>query len=159
MADPEQPLLICYDESKQSEHAVSEAARLFPGARAVLLHVWRPLEATAAYRYSAAGLTGALSDELRELDAAGQETAVQIAERGAQLARDSGLVAEARAVQLEHDTPPLVRAIAAEVDARVVVLGSRRLGAVRAAGLGSFSHGVLHDSERPVLVIPAAPSQ
>jgi nucleotide-binding universal stress UspA family protein len=159
MADPEQPLLICFDESAESEHAVAEAARLFPRARAVVLHVWRPFEATPAYRYSAAGLTGALADELRELDAAGQETAQQIAERGAGLGREAGLIAEARAVQLEHDAPPLVRAFAAEIDARVVVLGSRRLGAVMALALGGFSHGVLHDSERPVLVIPAPPSQ
>jgi nucleotide-binding universal stress UspA family protein len=158
MPGPEQPLLLCYDDSDESEHALREAARLFPGAHLVVLHVWRPLEATAAYRYSAAGLTGALADELRELDAAGQETAQQIAERGAELARDLGLVATARAEQLEHEAPPLVTAVAAEIDASLVVLGSRRLGSVRAVALGGFSHGVLHESERPVLVVPAAVS-
>jgi len=159
MPHSEQPLLICYDDSPQSEQAVAEAARLFPGSHAVVLHVWRPFEATAAYRYSAAGLTGALADELRELDAAGQETAQQIAERGAGLARDAGLVAEARAVQLEHEAAPLVRAVAAEIDARLVVVGSRQLGSVRAVALGGFSHGVLHGSDRAVLVVPAAPAQ
>jgi nucleotide-binding universal stress UspA family protein len=159
MPGPEQPLLLCYDDSDESEHALREAARLFPDARVVVLHVWRPLEATAAYRYSAAGLTGALADELRELDAAGQETAQQIAERGAELAREVGLIATARAEQLvEHEAPTLVTAVAAEIDARLVVLGSRRLGPVRAAALGGFSHGVLHESERPVLVVPAAVS-
>lgn len=155
----EQPLLICYDDSRESERAVAEAARLFPGARVLVLHVWRPFEATAAYRYSAAGLTGALADQLRELDTAGQETAQEIAERGARLAREQGLLAEARAAQLDHEAPPMVRSVAAEIDARVVVLGSRRLGPVMAVALGGFSHGVLHNSERPVLVIPAAPAQ
>src|SRR4051794_21446493 len=33
-------LLLCYDGSSESRHAVVEAARLFPGARAIALNVW-----------------------------------------------------------------------------------------------------------------------
>src|SRR5256885_3824361 len=39
--------------------------------------------------YSAAGVTGALDEQMRELDAAGQRAAEEIAERGAELARRS----------------------------------------------------------------------
>ena len=76
MASDRGPVLICFDDSPGSRLAIAEAARLFPGAPAVVLHVWRPFESTAAYRYSAAGITGALEEQMRELDAAGQETAV-----------------------------------------------------------------------------------
>ena len=121
----------------------------------LVLHVWRPLEATAAYRYSAAGVTGALDEQMRELDAAGQRAAEEIAERGAELARKAGLDAEARAVAVEDDVPAAVSAVADSVDAFVVVMGSRGLGAIQAIALGGFSHGVLHHSRRPVLVVPS----
>jgi nucleotide-binding universal stress UspA family protein len=154
-----QHVLICFDDSASSRQAIAEAARLFPGADAVVLHVWRPLEATVAYRYSAAGITGALEEQMRELDAAGQQTALEIAEQGAELARQAGLSAEARAIELSEDSASAVAAVAAEIDASAIVVGSRRLGAFQAMALGGFSHAVLQRSERPVLVVPALDAQ
>jgi nucleotide-binding universal stress UspA family protein len=155
----ERPLLICFDDSSGARHAVTEAATLFPGAAAVILHVWRPLEATAAYRYSAAGVTGALDEQMRELDAAGQEAAQAIAKRGAELAGEAGLSAELRAVEVEDHEDLAVRSVADQVDARVIVMGSRQLGAIQAMALGGFSHGVLHSSNRPVLIVPSRKTQ
>jgi nucleotide-binding universal stress UspA family protein len=149
------PILICFDDSETARHALSVAARLFPGAQAVVLHVWRSLESTVAYRYSAAGLTGALHDAMEELDNAGSDAAQAIAERGASLAREAGLGAEARAVQAENHLDDCVAAEAERADASVVVMGSRRLGAIQAMALGGFSAAALHRSERPVLVVPA----
>jgi nucleotide-binding universal stress UspA family protein len=151
--------LICFDDSPGARGAIAEAGRLFPGAAAVVLHVWRPLEATAAYRYSAAGVTGALDEQMRELDAAGQDAAQAIAERGAELAREAGLSAEPRAVKVEDHEDLAVRSVAGEVDARVIVMGSRQLGAIQAMALGGFSHGVLHSSNRPVLIVPSRKTQ
>jgi len=159
MPDLHRPVLICFDDSPGARHAVTEAATLFPGAAAVVLHVWRPLEATAAYRYSAAGVTGALDEQMRELDAAGQEAAQAIAERGAELAGEAGLSAEPRAVKLDDHEDLAVRSVADEVDARVIVMGSRQLGPLQAIALGGFSHGVLHSSDRPVLIVPGRETQ
>jgi len=39
----------------------------------------------------------------------------------------------------------------------MIVVGSRGVGAVRAALLGSFSTGVLADAPCPVVVVPPAP--
>ena len=44
---PASPLVMCYDGSENSRHAIDEAARLHPGARAIVLHVWESIESTS----------------------------------------------------------------------------------------------------------------
>jgi nucleotide-binding universal stress UspA family protein len=149
------PMLICFDDSDASRNAVAEAARLFPGARAVVLHVWQSIESTVAYRYSAAGITGALKEAMDELESAGQRAAQATAEEGAKLAREAGLDAEPLAVEVEEHPDETVAEQADRLDAAVVVMGSRRLGAFQSMALGGFSAGALHRSPRPVLVVPA----
>jgi nucleotide-binding universal stress UspA family protein len=155
MAESRHPIVICYDDSEPSRHAIAEAARLFPGARAIVLHVWRSIESTFAYRYSAAGVTGALREAMDELETAGAKMAQTIADQGAQLARDAGLDAEARAVEADEPVAETVTELVESEDASVVVLGSRGLGALHAVVLGGFSGGVVRRSRRPLLVVPA----
>lgn len=159
MPHSDRPVLICFDDSAGARRAITEAGRLFPALPVLVLHIWRPLEATAAYRYSVAGVTGALDEQMQELDSAGQRMAEEIAERGAELAREAGLDAQACAEAVEDDVPAAVCAVADRVDACVVVMGSRGLGAIQAIALGGFSHGVLHRSRRPVLIVPALADQ
>lgn len=154
MAAHERPLLICFDDSEPSRHAIAEAARLFPGARAVVLHVWASIESTAAYRYSAAGASGVLKEAMDELDDAGQRAAQEIAERGARLARDAGLDAEALAVEVKDHASSSVAEEAERLDASAVVMGSRGLGPLQSLALGGFSTSALHRLHRPVLVVP-----
>jgi nucleotide-binding universal stress UspA family protein len=155
MAPDPRPVLICFDDSDASRNAVAEAASLFPGAPAVVLHVWRSIETTAAYRYSAAGVTGALNNAMTELDAAGQEAAQAVADDGTELARKHGLDARPLAIQSEKHSAEVVAEQAEALDASVVVMGSRRLGAIQSMALGGFSHAALHRSVRPVLIVPA----
>jgi nucleotide-binding universal stress UspA family protein len=150
----QQPIVICFDDSPESRHAVLEAGRMFPGTRAIALHVWKPLESTIAYRYSAAGMSGALDKQLHETDAAGQDAAEALAERGAELARQAGLDAEPHAIQAEGDLHTAVAEEVDRVDASLVVVGSRGLGALRSIALGGFSGRVVHHSHRSVLVVP-----
>ena len=37
------PLLLCYDGSDGAYRAIGTAGALFPGQRAVVLHVWTPM--------------------------------------------------------------------------------------------------------------------
>ena len=156
MPGGERSLLICFDDSEPSRHAITEAARLFPGARAVVLHVWASIESTAAYRYSAAGASGVLKEAMDELDDAGQRAALAIAEQGVQLARDAGLEAEALAVEVQEHASSSVAEQAERLDASVVVMGSRGMGPLQSLALGGFSTSALHRLRRPVLVVPAA---
>jgi len=155
MAALERPLLICFDDSEPSRHAIAEAGRLFPGARAVVLHVWASIESTAAYRYSAAGASGVLKEAMDELDDAGQRAAQEIAERGARMASDAGLDAEALAVEVKDHASSSVAEEAERLDASAVVMGSRGLGPLQSLALGGFSTSALHRLHRPVLVVPA----
>ncbi|HEX6458044.1 MAG TPA: universal stress protein [Thermoleophilaceae bacterium] len=154
MPEDSRPILICFDDSEPSHNAIAEAARLFPGSRAVVLHVWRSIESTPAYRYSAAGLTGALREAMDELETAGREAAAGEAAKGVKLAREAGLEAEALVVEAKEHTDSIVAEQADRLDARLVVMGSRRLGAIQAMALGGFSAGALHRATRPVLVVP-----
>jgi nucleotide-binding universal stress UspA family protein len=151
----ERPIVIFYDGSRDARAAVAEAARLFPGGRATVVHIWESLETTIAFRYSLAGMTGALDEVMQELDASGAKAAARIGEEGAQLAREAGLQAEP-AVERAHQ-----RAWACAVEwleghpASVVVVGSRGVGRVSSMLLGSFSSAMVHRARLPVLVIPA----
>jgi nucleotide-binding universal stress UspA family protein len=55
---------------------------------------------------------------------------------------------------LEGEAPEQIAELAKTRDAQVIVVGSRGLGAVKGALLGSVSSGVLHRADRPVLVVP-----
>jgi nucleotide-binding universal stress UspA family protein len=126
------PLLVCFDDSDESREAIRVAGRLFPRARATVLHLWWSLESARAYRYSLAGATGALAEQIDALEAADEEVAEQTAEHGVELARQAGLDAEALALEAEDDPHEIVERGADRLDAAVVVVGSR--GCTTAAG-------------------------
>jgi nucleotide-binding universal stress UspA family protein len=148
------PIVLCYDGSDESRIALKEAARLFPGARVNVVYVWQSIQTSVAFRYSAAGITGALNEAMDEVEASGREAATGIVEEGVRLANEAGLSAEGVVERAgEHVWSP-VTALLDREDASVAVVGSRRLGAIRAGVLGGFSGGLVHHSHRPVLVVP-----
>ncbi len=66
----------------------------------------------------------------------------------------SELGVEAEEEILEGNPPDGVVDLARARDAALIVVGSRGLGAVTGALLGSVSSAILHRADRPVLVIP-----
>lgn len=44
--------------------------------------------------------------------------------------------------------------LARELEVRYIIIGSRGMGVVKGTVLGSVSHGILHESKIPVLIIP-----
>ena len=69
------------------------------------------------------------------------------------LARDDGMDIEA--VIVERAPAHALAELAAERDARVIVVGTRGESPIRGALLGSTPHKLLQLSDRPVLVVPA----
>jgi nucleotide-binding universal stress UspA family protein len=141
----DQPILICYDDSDGSRHAIDVAARLFPGRRAVVLDV-------------APFLTGAesvaeLSSLTPNFGQLNQDDALARARAGAARALEAGLGAEPRA-DLAAPTWGGIVEVADEIDAAVIVTGSRGLTGARELFEGSVSHDVAAHASRPVLIVP-----
>ena len=72
-----------------------------------------------------------------------------------ELAEERGI--EARSRLLVGGPATRIVAFADEIDADLVVLGSRGLGAIGSTLLGSVSRKVLHDAKRPVLIVREVP--
>jgi nucleotide-binding universal stress UspA family protein len=141
------PILICYDGSDGAQHAITAAADLLRHHRAVVLDVGPVLTPAESLAVTAPVTPGALFEELNEDDARDRSRA------GAELARRAGFDAEARS-ELSAPTWEGIVQVADEIDAAVIVLGSRGLSGARELVDGSVSHSVAEHAGRPVLIVP-----
>ncbi|GAA2848764.1 universal stress protein [Nonomuraea rubra] len=144
-------ILIAYDGSDDSKAAIAFAGELFRGQRAVVLTVWERLAMTSAR--ASAGLMVALDQSGAE-DEAIREAMTELARRGAEQARQAGLDATPRCDVDSVAVWSTIVDVADELDAQLIVTGTRGLGGVRSLLLGSTSDRVLHHAHRPVLVVP-----
>jgi nucleotide-binding universal stress UspA family protein len=83
------------------------------------------------------------------------DSALEKARAGAERAREAGFEAEPRAVLEEPFWEGIVD-VADEIDATVIVIGSRGLKGIRERLEGSVSHEVAEHAGRPVLIVPPA---
>lgn len=144
------PILIAYDGSADSRAAITSIAERFPGADVVVLYARQPLESVAAHLEGHPAL-----GELKNLDAATHDASAQIAADGAKYAADAGLAAEPRVSSTMTTASEAIVAVADDLDASLIVIGSRGRRGLRATLLGSTSANVLHHTSRPTLVIPS----
>lgn len=146
-------ILLCYDGSESAKHAISVAHATLTHKPATLLHVWSPPVAVLADSFGGASAPDGPS--LAELERFTLERARAIAQQGHELAHGLGLTVQTR---LERDDTTVWRTIldvGADIDADLIVIGTRGHTVVQSALLGSVSNAVVHHSERPVLVVPA----
>lgn len=144
------PILLCFDRSIGSCRAVEVAGALFPGHAAIVLHVW----SHAAVR---AGVYGTASDSAASDGSEVEQGAMQLAEEGSRLALDSGLAATAAIVSAGFEARwHAILGIAEQHGVELIVVGARRLPALRSLLHGSVSHGVVQHASCPVLVVPPA---
>jgi nucleotide-binding universal stress UspA family protein len=143
------PILLCYDGSAGSLRAIETAGALFPGRKAVVLHVWSPIAMiAAAYAGGAVSLPAYSDDEL-------EEAALKVAAAGERAAAAAGLDAKAEVTEVTYDgISQVILAAADRHDACPVVLGARGLSAFKSLLLGSVSHGVAQHAHRAVLIVP-----
>jgi nucleotide-binding universal stress UspA family protein len=140
-------ILICWDGSEDSERAVDTAAALFGSRDAVVLNVGPAMtfaESTAATMPLAPGAA---------FEGLNQAGAVEQAEAGAAHARRAGLNAHPRGT-LATTTWEGIVDVADELDAAVIVIGSRGLHGLHEFATGSVSHDVATHARRPVLIVP-----
>lgn len=145
--------LIAYDGSDDAAAAIRSAGHLLAPRPAIVAYVWDSLAALLLHT-DVRGLTGSMREAAEEVDEEDRREAERVATEGAELAREAGFDAEAHALQGKPKAWPTLLAKADEIDAAVVVMGSRGQGAVKSALFGSVSSGLLHHTQRPVLVVP-----
>jgi nucleotide-binding universal stress UspA family protein len=141
------PILICYDGSDAAQRAIDAAAELFGKRHAVVLDIGPLLTAAESLAVTAPVTPASAFEGLNEDDAR------QRAQRGAEQARRAGFEAEARA-DLAAPTWEGIVDVADEIDAAVIVLGSRGLRGARELFEGSVSHEVAEHAGRPILIVP-----
>ena len=133
-------VVIATDGSESADRAVAAGAALARrlGARAVLVYV-RPALGPLGAPYHQEKLTEQMAHARAALDRA-QKIAAEAA-------------VEAQEEVFEGQPAEQIVEVARVRDAPVIVVGSRGLGAIAGALLGSVSSAVLHRADRPVLVV------
>jgi nucleotide-binding universal stress UspA family protein len=154
MATHAGPTVIAYDGSPASQTAIREAAEVLAPKRAVVLVVYKEgigVETVVVPEFSG-DLPPAKLDlrTAEEVDREMSERARQLAEAGAELAREAGFEAEGLAVAESLDVPvaETILDVAESRDAPAIVLGSHGHGPV----LGSTSRDVIRRATCPVVV-------
>jgi nucleotide-binding universal stress UspA family protein len=151
------PTLFCFDGSEDSRAALEAAARRLRPGPAVVLTAWETVALRVASRAFAGGMTVANEEEL---DGREEAAARAAADEGARAAREHGWDAAPRIARVRTTEWRAIVEIADELDAGLIVCGTRGLSGVRSLVLGSVSHAVLQHAGRPVLIAPApAPSR
>ncbi|TMQ97521.1 universal stress protein [Actinomadura soli] len=152
-------ILIAYDGSDDARAAIEYAARKVKPEPAVVMTVWEPLLAQLAWAPLAAATPLAGEPEPGEKFEE-ERQAERLARQGADLAAAGGLTeVTTRAERGDGPVWAAIVDVAGELDASLIVTGSRGLGGARSMILGSVSTRVLHHAGRPVLVVPPTKGQ
>ena len=148
------PILICYDGSDDAIAAIEAAAPLLRGHEAVVACFWQPF-AQVEKRFAVSLLE--VVQQAPSVNEREAQLAHELAEDGAARANQVGLRATGHAVEVTEAIDEAIIALADEIDAVVVVLGSRGRSGIGSMLLGDVAHDVVQRSTRAVLLVPSAP--
>jgi nucleotide-binding universal stress UspA family protein len=152
------PTLIAFNGSPAAEEALRAAARVLAERHALVLVVWKAgLGFELLDIPSVTGLPPAPIDirTALEMDEAQAERAQDLARKGAGIARDAGLEAEALVVAEDAEIPisdTIVR-VARERQSSAVVVAEEAHGRLGEVFLGSVSRDVIRYAPCPVVVV------
>jgi nucleotide-binding universal stress UspA family protein len=151
MDDMATTVLIGTDGSEHAAHAAATAARLFPGASLVVATAVEPADPTLVTGTGFAGgvmSSAAMAELVEDARRAGEELV-------GETLRATGIHAAATRV-VEGDAGRALCALAEDIQATVLVVGSHGRGAVARALVGSVSHYAVQHAPCPVLVVRPA---
>jgi len=136
-------VLVGVDSSERSAEAVESAIEVATACKAIVIaaHVRESIFAGEAAAYI-------------EPDEVAQAVLAAATDRF----REAGVAAEVRTLLGLGGVARELVAMADEVDADLIVLGSRRLGDLGGLFLGSVAHQVLHLTRRPLLMAERVPA-
>jgi nucleotide-binding universal stress UspA family protein len=146
-------ILLTYDGSASSTHAITTAHELLGDVPATVVHVWDPpVDFLPTDPFG--GLQTWSPTQVAELESLILERANRILDEGVTLARQAGFSAEGR-LERTSDAPwKGILEAAEELDAKLIVVGARGHSSIESRVLGAVSNAVVHHSKRAVLVIP-----
>ncbi|NKV29065.1 universal stress protein [Rhodococcus hoagii] len=151
---PADLMLIAYDGSDNAKRAIQHAGRFLAANRAVVVTAWEPMVRQAA-RMS--GLSGVMQPEWVP-DEQSEDVALIDArttnDEGVDLALAVGLNAEGRCCESSTAIWAAIVECADELDADIIVTGTRGTTGLRSLLQSSVADHVLRHSHRPVLIVP-----
>jgi nucleotide-binding universal stress UspA family protein len=145
------PTLVGFDGSVEAKHSLELVEGLPAPKDLVILCVWQSLAIKLAQSASFGAL---VIDDHAALDSTEQEAAQRVVDDARAQAEKEGYRVTTRLEEAQEQIWQKILEVADDVDAALIVMGSRGRGALKSAFLGSVSHEVLNRSKRPVLVAP-----
>jgi nucleotide-binding universal stress UspA family protein len=146
-------VLVGYDGSPDAAGAIELGARLLPGRDVRIAHLWAVPFATAELRPRVSRRTETVRQMIDLLEQEAEAEAERVAAEGVVLADAAGWKAELVLKRAYGAEGLELAALAEELEAEVLVVGSRGLTGPRAV-LGSVSDQAAHASPVPTLVVP-----
>lgn len=145
---PDRSVLLCYDGSDDAAHAIRDSAALFAHRVAIVFTVVQDTRAVPPLVWTVG------SPGIEDMFARARDAGRTVADKGVHIAGEAGFSATRL---VEESVGPVWQAIVVAAERRdvaVIVLGSRGLGGVKSALLGSVSTAVVHHATRPTLIVP-----
>jgi nucleotide-binding universal stress UspA family protein len=140
-------ILFCYDGSDEAKRSMESAADLLTTRDAVVVDVGSFLTGAESLAALSPGV------DVPTLEKLNRDAALERAEDGVAHARRFGFDAEARDVLADPAWEGILE-LADDIDAAVIVVGSRGLNGAKELLEHSFSRGLTEHASRPVLVVP-----
>jgi nucleotide-binding universal stress UspA family protein len=153
-----EPVFVCYDGSRIARHALATAAGVLAGRTAMVAAFVPTVDDSTLLRSNLPWpVDGEMEDRLARIDREEGEVPVRRAADGARIAAAAGFDPRPVAIpgadaSSEEEQDPWRRLLRAAVyeDAACLVVGHRP----SVAPLESTAYGLVHHSDRPVLVVP-----
>jgi nucleotide-binding universal stress UspA family protein len=145
------PLLVCYDGSRGAAEAIAFAARLQPGARALVVTAWKPI---VEELLAGPGEAPPIADPV-EANERQRRAAAETGRDGVRRATAAGLDAEPVVVMAEDALWEAIEEVAIQRDVLLIVCATSRSG-LKSALPGNLAGVLGQRSSRPVLVVPSA---
>ena len=148
-------VLIAFDGSPAAQRAVHYASRFLSVGRAIVLTVWAPIHRGAdPVPFDLDGPPD--PPDTDEMDIALAE-AQRVNAAGVELARRAGLPAEPMCAAQSATVWGSIIDAADDVDADLIVTGTRAITGLRSLVQSSVADHVLRRGHRPVLIVPPEP--
>ena len=146
-------VVMGYDGSQEAGTAIDVGVALFPGAHGWITYLWVPPFASEKVRQRLRSRARDTDELVALVEQEGEREAQRVVATGVTLAGAAGWDAEPLLKRTWGGEGWRIAQVAEEVDADLVIVGSRGLGGAKAV-LGSVSDLVVHYCARPMVVVP-----